>query len=320
MASAVSDAFCETSFAVVWARTGSAGPSSRVVAASTTVMACRIMATSGGSIAQRDAGPRCSTGDGTEDEDSRKGDAMTTLQRAEAAEHALSQELDRVVVKSVIFTSGERDPRQPVSRPPDNGRLYMMGHDPRLPRMPDKPTLFDFFRLRFGPSAHLLQSARLAMKNGVDEKIVLACLLHDIAIAGFIRSDHGYWSAQLLEPYVDEEVAWGIRYHQALRFFPDESVGYRYPELYLKLFGADYVPEPHIQEAYRYARDHKWYMTSRLITVNDLYAFDPSVQVELEEFTDVVGRHFRQPKEGLGFDQSPSAHMWRTINWPTRYL
>jgi hypothetical protein len=247
---------------------------------------------------------------------------MTTLQRAEAAEHALSQELDRVVVKSVIFTSGERDPRQPVPRPPDNGRLYMMGHDPRLPKMPDRPTLFDFFRLRFafGSSAHLLQSARLAMKNGVEEKIVLACLLHDIAIAGFIRSDHGYWSAQLVEPYVDEEVAWGIRYHQALRFFPDDSVGYKYPELYLKLFGADYVPEPHIQEAYRVARAHKWYMTSRLITVNDLYAFDPGVQVELEEFTDVVGRHFRQPKEGLGFDQSPSAHMWRTINWPTRYL
>jgi HD domain len=245
---------------------------------------------------------------------------MTTLQRAEAAEHALSQELDRVVVKSVIFTSGERDPRQPVTRPPDDGRLYMMGHDARLPKMPDRPTLFDFFRLRFGPSAHLLQSARLAMKSGVSEKIVLACLLHDIAIAGFIRSDHGYWSAQLLEPYVDEEVAWGIRYHQALRFFPDESVGYRYPELYLKLFGADYVPEPHIQEAHRYARNHKWYMTSRLITVNDLYAFDPTVQVALEEFTDVVGRHFRQPKEGLGFDQSPSAHMWRTINWPTRYL
>jgi len=245
---------------------------------------------------------------------------MTTLQRAEAAEHALSQELDRVVVKSVIFTSGERDPRQPVPRPPDDGRLYMMGHDPRLPKMPDKPTLFDFFRYRFGPSMHLLQSARLAMKNGVSEKIVLACLLHDIAIAGFIRSDHGYWGAQLLEPYVDEEVAWGIRYHQALRFFPDESVGYRYPELYVKLFGADYVPEPHIQEAHRYARNHKWYITSRLITVNDLYSFDPSVKVELEEFTDVVGRHFRQPKEGLGFDQSPSAHMWRTINWPTRYL
>jgi len=108
--------------------------------------------------------------------------------------------------------------------------------------------------------------------------------------------------------------------HQALRFFPDEAVGYPYPELYVKLFGADYVPEPHIQDAHRYARDHKWYMTSRLITVNDLYAFDPTVQVALEEFTDIVGRNFRQPKEGLGFDGSPSAHMWRTINWPTRYL
>ena len=60
--------------------------------------------------------------------------------------------------------------------------------------------------------------------------------------------------------------------------------------------------------------------SARLLTVNDLYAFDPNVHVELEEFTDIVGRHFRQPEEGLGFDQSPSAHMWRTINWPTRYL
>ena len=245
---------------------------------------------------------------------------MTTLQQAEAAEHAMSQELDRVVVKSVIYTSGERDPRVPAPRPPDNGKLYLMAGDPRLPKMPDKPTLFDFFRCRFGPSAHLLQSARLAQKNGVSEKIVLACLLHDIAIAGFIRSDHGYWAAQLLEPYVDEEVSWAIRYHQALRFFADESVGYRYPDMYVKLFGQDYKPEPYIERAYREAREHKWYMTSRLICVNDLYSFDPTVQVRLEEFTDIVGRNFKQPKEGLGFDSSPTAHMWRTIIAPTKYL
>jgi len=245
---------------------------------------------------------------------------MSTLQRAEAAEHALSEELDRIVVKSVIYTSGERDPRQPVPRPPDQGKRYMMGHDPRLPQMPDRPTLFDFFRHRFAPTQHLLQSARLALENGAGEKVALACLLHDIAIAGFIRADHGYWSAQLVEPYVDEEIAWAIRYHQALRFFPDESVGYRYPEMYVKLFGPDYTPEPYIHEAYRHARQHRWYMTSRLITVNDLYAFDPTVHATLEEFTDLVGRHFRQPEEGLGFDSSPSSHMWRTIMWPTRYL
>jgi hypothetical protein len=33
-----------------------------------------------------------------------------------------------------------------------------------------------------------------------------------------------------------------------------------------------------------------------------------------------IGRNFKQPKEGLGFDTSPSAHMWRTLNWPTRFL
>ena len=51
-----------------------------------------------------------------------------------------------------------------------------------------------------------------------------------------------------------------------------------------------------------------------------MYAFDSTVRVELEEFTEVVGWNFRQPKGGLGFDGSPSAHMWRTISWPTRYL
>ena len=245
---------------------------------------------------------------------------MTTLERAEAAEHALSRELDRIVVKSVLFTSGERDPTVPVPRPPDQGKLYMMGHDPRLALMPDRPTLFDFFKYRFAPANHLLQSARLALKNGTGEKIVLACLLHDIAISGFIRGDHGYWGAQLVEPYVDPEVSWGIRYHQALRFFADESVGYKYPEMYVKLFGPDYKHDSYIEQAYRQARAHKWYMTARLITVNDLYSFDPDVQVRLEEFTDVVGQNFKQPKEGLGFDASPVAHMWRTMIYPTKYL
>jgi len=29
----------------------------------------------------------------------------------------------------------------------------------------------------------------------MDEKIILACLLHDIGVIGFIRADHGYWGA-----------------------------------------------------------------------------------------------------------------------------
>jgi hypothetical protein len=41
-----------------------------------------------------------------------------------------------------------------------------------------------------------------------------------------------------------------------------------------------------------------------------LYSFDPTAHVRLEEFTDIGGRKFRQPKEGLGFAGSPTAHLW----------
>jgi hypothetical protein len=61
-------------------------------------------------------------------------------------------------------------------------------------------------------------------------------------------------------------------------------------------------------------------MTGRLITLNDLYSFDPEVEVSIDEFVDIIGRNFTQPREGLGFDNSPAAHMWRTMIWPTRSL
>jgi hypothetical protein len=50
--------------------------------------------------------------------------------------------------------------------------------------------------------------------------------------------------------------------------------------------------------------------------VNDLYAFDPKVNPTLDQFVDIIGRNFKQPKEGLGFDNSPVAHMWRSISRP----
>jgi hypothetical protein len=254
---------------------------------------------------------------------------MATLsERADAIEHEMSMELERRAaerrpIRSPIYVSGIYDPASPRHDMFDalaDGKTFLMGPDPRIPPMPEKPTLMDFFRLRLGYTAHLLQSAKLARDSGQDEKVVLACLLHDISVIGFISGDHGYWGAQMVEPYVDEEVSWAIRAHQILRFFPDPSVGYEYPEAYIKYFGADFTPEPYIHEAYARIKDHKYYMTGRLICLNDYYAFDPNVTVDIEEFEDIIGRHFRQPAEGLGYDHSPSAHIWRTMNMPTRAL
>jgi HD domain len=250
--------------------------------------------------------------------------AGAQARRAEIVGIGRTDRAERVMLTPPLCTMGEAAHRTQydVLATLGNGRHLMMGDDPRLPAMPARPRLADFFRHRFVPlvANHLLQSATLARRAGHDESVVLACLLHDIAMAGLITSDHGYWGAQLIEPYVDAEVSWAVRHHQALRYFPDESVGYGYPEAYVRYFGADYRPPEHIRQAYERARRHRWYMTSRLITVHDVYAFDPQSVVAIDAFEDLIARRFAQPAEGLGFDDSPVAHMWRTMIWPRNSL
>lgn len=182
----------------------------------------------------------------------------------------------------------------------------------RLGPMPKAPTLVDFFERRLTTSQHLLQSANLARKQGASEEVVLACLLHDLG-GGLVRAEHGYWGGQLIVPYVSEKVAFAVRHHQPLRFFPDTAYAYEYPKAYFLTFGVDYVPPPFVIETYKKIRNHKWYEEARLVTCNDLYSFDPNVVITVDEFIDLIGKHFRQPKEGLGFDDSPVAHMWRTF-------
>ena len=147
----------------------------------------------------------------------------------------------------------------------------------------------------------------------------MACLLHDVG--GFLmKTDHGLYGAQLIEPYVSERISFAVRYHQALRFYPDASVNYEYPVRYYDAFGIDYEPPPHTVRAYEYARNHKWYMDARLVTCNDLYAFNPDIEIDVEDFRDLIGRHWRDPEAGLGYDDSPVAHMWRTFINPDACL
>jgi hypothetical protein len=241
-------------------------------------------------------------------------EAMSPEARAEALEHYMVQQLEQGSQAAPPTDA----PLPGASSRRGVGQLFVAGRErplAKLAPLPAKPTLLDYFQLRFAPANHVLQSAARAMKTGMTEETILACLLHDVVLH-LIKPDHGWWGAQLVEPYVAEKVSWGIRHHQALRFFPDTSVGYEYPEQYYRIFGKEYVPDPYIHETYKFARNHKWYMEARLITVNDLYAFDPNAKVSIDPFVDIIGRHFKQPKEGLGYDGSPVAHMWRTIARP----
>jgi hypothetical protein len=84
---------------------------------------------------------------------------------------------------------------------------------------------------------------------------------------------------------IDEEVTWAIRAHQVLRFYPDDSVGYEYPASYVKTFGADYRPDPYVEEDYNRMRDHKWYMSVRMITVHPTRPLAPVIQPRGEGLT-----------------------------------
>lgn len=254
---------------------------------------------------------------------------MSSEDRAEALEHYMEGKLDDTVAA--------REGAEPVLYMPDGeaialAELHQEG--PRSPRgtgtlfmpraqefapMSDKPTLVEFFEKRFAPANHVLQSATHALETGQPERTIMACLMHDVVL-NLIKVDHGWWGAQLIEPYVEERISWGIRYHAPLRFYPDESVGYEYPEMYNRIFGEDYVPEPYIAQAAEFATGHRYYMEARLITLNDTYAFEEGKVVSIDPFIDIIGRHFKQPKDGLGYDNSPSAHMWRTIAHPNRPL
>jgi hypothetical protein len=254
----------------------------------------------------------------TEDLPERLLDENELLRDAAEAEAEFADEIHEHE-EAEAAESAIREQEAQERRPPRGvGNLFRPG-DGEFAPMPENATLEDFFRLRFAPANHVLQSATHALEDGQPEENIIAGLLHD-TVQNLIKVDHGWWGAQLYEPYVSEYISWGIRYHAALRFYPDEEYGYEYPELYNRIFGEDYVPPDYIRRQYEFAKTHPMYVSARMICVNDTYAFQEGKEVTLDPFIDMIGRHFKQPKEGLGYDNSPVAHMWRTIAMPNNPL
>jgi len=78
-------------------------------------------------------------------------------------------------------------------------------------------------------------------------------------------------------------------------------------------FGIDYVPAPHIQAAYDYARNHKWYMDARLVTTKrPLCVRSRTSRSRLTSSPTLSGRPLQQPRRPRS-RQHPVTHMWRTM-------
>ena len=126
--------------------------------------------------------------------------AMTPEDKAEELEHYMIDLLEgHDHDHGHGHGSHETEEDQEQVRPPrGTGNLFQPNGRVFEP-MPDKPTLVDFFNLRFAPARHVLQSANYALQTGQPEETVLACLLHDV-VQNLIKVDHGWWGAQLVEP------------------------------------------------------------------------------------------------------------------------
>src|SRR5882757_10568162 len=87
---------------------------------------------------------------------------MTLSERADAIEEHMMHELDKIITKSVFsnLTDGVVGMEGvAVLQAKNPGKYFNMGPDPRLPPMPEKPTLMDYFKNRLASTNDLLQSA-----------------------------------------------------------------------------------------------------------------------------------------------------------------
>jgi predicted HD phosphohydrolase len=126
---------------------------------------------------------------------------------------------------------------------------------------------------------HCLQTATLAERAGADDELVLASLCHDIGKAVSVPN-HPRIAAEILRPYVREEVRWAIEVHQDFQ-------GRHY---YHHLGG-----DPAAREQYR---GHPSYaLAERFADEWDQLAFDPAYDtLPLSHFEPLVREGFANPK------------------------
>ena len=115
---------------------------------------------------------------------------MTSEEKADALEHYMEERLDELVLTQQQGSNPPSYPTMAEIAAADAKRTGVRrgagnifnatGRDGQargpLPAMSDRPTLLEFFEKRFAPANHVLQSATRALKTGMPEEIILACL------------------------------------------------------------------------------------------------------------------------------------------------
>jgi len=137
---------------------------------------------------------------------------------------------------------------------------------------------------------HSLQTATRAMRDGADEELIAAALLHDIGdeLAPY---NHSEFAAAILRPYVRAEVTWIVAQHGLFQNY-----------YYVHHLGGD----RNARERYR---DHPWYEACRhFCAAWDQCSFDPDYRSEpLAAFEPLVRRIFARTPHDPRYTSSPIA-------------
>ena len=126
---------------------------------------------------------------------------------------------------------------------------------------------------------HSLQTATRAHRDGAEEEMVVAALLHDIDDL-LAPHSHGELAALLLRPFVTQRTCWIVRHHGLFQYY-----------YYAHHVGGD----SNARDKYR---DHPWYQDAVDFCHRwDQCAFDPDYDsLPLEFFEPMVRRIFaREP-------------------------
>jgi len=125
---------------------------------------------------------------------------------------------------------------------------------------------------------HSLQAATRALRDGADEEMIVAALLHDIGdeLAPYNHAEVG---AAILRPYVRAEVTWVVQQHGLFQNY-----------YYVHHFGGDRNGRDRL-------RDHPYYHSCvHFCAAWDQCSFDPDYRSEsLEFFEPLVQRIFARP-------------------------
>jgi predicted HD phosphohydrolase len=135
---------------------------------------------------------------------------------------------------------------------------------------------------------HSLQTATRALRDGADEEMTVAALLHDIGdeLAPY---NHSEMAAAILRPYVRAEIAWIVEHHGLFQNY-----------YYVHHFGGD-------RHARDRLRDHRWYDACvHFCAAWDQCSFDPDYPAEsLEFFEPLVRRIFARTPHDPRYQATP---------------